>query len=124
MVAAGWCHALALNKQGDVAAWGFNLKGQLGLMDTRTRKIPTLVPAPIYIDPKNSWNMVPPEWNAKMVGAGSFYSVVVQQDDKVYTFGGKSFPLGLGYEAKAGACCEPKLVQSLLDRRVRIERCC
>ena len=70
MVAAGWCHALALNQDSDVVAWGFGLKGQLGLLDKRSRKYPTLVPAPIYMAPGSGWCMEPPEWNAKLIGAG------------------------------------------------------
>ena len=83
MVACGWCHALALNQKGDVASWGFGLKGQLGLIDRQSRKVPTLVPAPVYFDQKSSWNVGVPEWNAKLIGAASFYSMVVLQDDKV-----------------------------------------
>ena len=34
---AGWAHAMCLSSSGDIFVWGFNLYGQLGLGDNKTR---------------------------------------------------------------------------------------
>ena len=37
------CHHFAVTDKGEVYAWGRNEKGQLGLGDTKDRKVPTLI---------------------------------------------------------------------------------
>lgn len=44
-VACGWGHVTCLAASGTVHAWGFNLHGQLGLGDTKSRLAPVLVSA-------------------------------------------------------------------------------
>jgi Regulator of chromosome condensation (RCC1) repeat/IPT/TIG domain len=42
-VAAGWAHSLALTADGSVYAWGHNIRGQLGVGDTKARFAPVRV---------------------------------------------------------------------------------
>jgi alpha-tubulin suppressor-like RCC1 family protein len=44
-VACGWGHAACVTEAGSLYSWGFNLHGQLGLGDTKSRLAPELVEA-------------------------------------------------------------------------------
>lgn len=44
-VACGWGHAVCATETGSLYSWGFNLHGQLGVGDTKSRLAPVLVEA-------------------------------------------------------------------------------
>jgi len=41
MVAGGYGHTVAITEGGELYAWGFNLKGQLGIGDNKSKYYPT-----------------------------------------------------------------------------------
>jgi len=43
MVSAGYGHTLALSEMGDLYVFGFNIKGQLGIGDRKTRYSPEML---------------------------------------------------------------------------------
>ena len=82
LLAAGYHHALALNSDGEVFAFGDNEMGALGLGDTVDRTVPEKIPGLPKI---------------KDVGTGFAYSVVLDENGKVYAFGDNRYgQLGLG----------------------------
>lgn len=70
-VACGASHALALTLEGDLYAWGFNVYGQLGLGDTKTRFTPELVP----------------DIKLQRIYAAGHYSCGITENGSVYTWG-------------------------------------
>ena len=40
---AGYGHTLALSEKGDIYAFGFNIKGQLGTGDRKSRFVPVMI---------------------------------------------------------------------------------
>lgn len=82
-VAAGPNHCLGVGQDGSLWAWGSNAKGQLGLGEQITQ-VPTLT-------------QVPSCHNFLYVAAGWSFSLALDRDGNVWSFGSNSFgQLGLG----------------------------
>jgi len=73
-LAAGNNHCLALGNDGNVYAWGYNNKGQIGDGSFINRKTPFLVPLPSGI-------------TAKAIAAGANYSMALRSDDSIEVWG-------------------------------------
>ena len=43
MISGGYGHTAVLTNNGDIYTWGFNVKGQLGLGDLKTRFYPSKI---------------------------------------------------------------------------------
>ncbi|GAB2287222.1 Ultraviolet-B receptor uvr8 [Dionaea muscipula] len=83
-IACGDCHCLAVTLQGEVASWGRNQNGQLGLGTMED----SLVPQKLMAFQGSS---------IKMVAAGAEHSAAVTEDGEVYGWGwGRYGNLGLG----------------------------
>eukprot|EP00123_Amoebidium_parasiticum_P005254 comp16488_c0_seq4/m.14475 comp16488_c0_seq4/g.14475 ORF comp16488_c0_seq4/g.14475 comp16488_c0_seq4/m.14475 type:complete len:258 (-) comp16488_c0_seq4:42-815(-) len=80
-MAAGYCFTLIVVSNGDVYAFGFNDKGQLGNGTRFMTEVPTLVP-------ELSHECV------VSVAAGTQHSVAVTRDGSLFTWGGGIFGLG------------------------------
>ena len=84
VVAGGW-HSLALSKEGDIYAWGWNESGQLGI---NKLLIPlTATPTVIILDEVKNWSAI---------AAGSRHSMAVSSDGSLYSWGWNKYgQLGL-----------------------------
>ncbi|KAL8166307.1 hypothetical protein V2J09_007806 [Rumex salicifolius] len=83
-IASGDSHCLAVTMEGQVASWGRNQNGQLGLGTTED----SLVPQKLH-----SFDGIP----VKMVAAGAEHSAAVTEDGHLYGWGwGRYGNLGLG----------------------------
>lgn len=103
-VAAGEHHALAIDAEGRVFAWGRGKHGQLGLGRAEDRSMPTQVRAQDFPSQPVS------------AAAGSSHSMVVCAGGEVVVFGsGKA--LGLGRRG-SGVCATPRLLGALAGQRV------
>lgn len=93
VVAGGW-HSLALSKDGDVYAWGWNESGQLGI---NKLLIPlTATPTVIIIDEVKNWSAV---------AAGSRHSMAVSSDGSLYSWGWNKYGQ-LGLDSKLVPTCD------------------
>jgi alpha-tubulin suppressor-like RCC1 family protein len=78
-------HSILIDLDGNVFTFGCNDRGQLGLGDTDNRSVPTQSVSLLQIPIK-----------AKAVSAGSSHSILIDLDDKVFTFGSNEYgQLGL-----------------------------
>ena len=87
-VATGAIHTLALTKTGTLVAWGDNFMAQLGdgTVDEH------LLPVPVRD---------PPTGTLKKLGAGSYHSMVLLEDGKLWGWGANNFgQLGIGWAAE------------------------
>lgn len=76
-IVAGREHALALTESGKVYSWGNNTNGQLGRTTTDTTR---MSPGQIAASSFNSRKVMG-------IAAGSFHSLAIDEDGKVYTWG-------------------------------------
>ena len=82
-VAAGVGHSLLLTNEGNVYSFGYNVFGQLGLGDTKTRLTPILIPNLTHINQISS--------------GGSGFSLALITNGLLYSFGNNEYgQLGLG----------------------------
>jgi len=89
-ISAGNFHVLALDKNGNVWAWGRNISGQLG----QGNFLPNDTKAPVRV--KKSANE--PLTNIILIDAGFEHSLAVDVEDNVWVWGeNSSGQLGLGY---------------------------
>ncbi|MFD0277000.1 hypothetical protein ACFVHB_24265 [Kitasatospora sp. NPDC127111] len=82
-IAAGGYHSLAVTTSGVVLSWGYNSNGQLGTGSNNNASVPQPVCTPVLCD-----NYVQ---NAAAVAAGSFHSLVLNQDGTVLSFGANGY---------------------------------
>ncbi len=83
-MALGGEHGLAIELSGNVAAWGNNDFGQLGLGNDNSQNTPKWIPAFV---------------GAIDVAAGNYHSVALKSDGSVWTWGyNRSGELGLGHK--------------------------
>jgi alpha-tubulin suppressor-like RCC1 family protein len=78
-------HTIAIDLNNNVHVWGSNQFGELGLGDTKNRKIPTLLPV----------------IKSKSITCGPDMSFIVDSEDKLLGFGHSGY-LGLGYSGDLG----------------------
>ena len=84
-LSAGSIHAFCVNTQGSLFCWGRGADARLGLGDKQDQWVPTLLSGGF------GGQLV------KQVSAGSFHSVCVTVDGKIYSWGyGENGQLGLG----------------------------
>ena len=83
-VAAGYNHTCCITADGSLFAWGFNNRGQLGVGDTKNRRMPTPVTG----------------FQGRQVvhvAAGGYHTICATADGSMFTWGGgKDGILGLG----------------------------
>ncbi len=89
-VSAGGFHTMAITKDGQLFAFGYNTSGQLGLNDESRGLTPTpvivLTPTPVPIPGK-----------IKAVSTGYEYTMVITEDGQLFAFGWNMYSqLGLG----------------------------
>ena len=81
-ISAGFKYSLALDNNGQIYAFGYNLYGQLGLGDNNNRNIPTLI--------SNLTNII-------QISSGYTHSLALNNNGQVYAFGNNfAGQLGLG----------------------------
>ncbi|MGL4981253.1 MAG: leucine-rich repeat protein, partial [Treponemataceae bacterium] len=80
-IAAGKYHSLAVSSGGALYAWGNNRFNQLGLASSSNTKIPNLIAK------DNAGASLPP---FKSVASGSFHSLALTREGKLYTWGANS----------------------------------
>ncbi len=73
LIAAGWGHTLAIQKDGTLWAWGWNDDGQLGLGDRFINRY-----SPIRVGKDTSW---------VAVAAGRNHSLALKADGSLWTWG-------------------------------------
>ena len=89
--AAGSFHTLCITADGSLFAWGDNKTGQLGVKDTKDRRVPTLVTG---LQGKQ----------VAHVAASFCHTICTTADDSVFTWGeGDCGKLGLGHESNTGS---------------------
>ncbi|MES2258774.1 MAG: hypothetical protein V4724_09650 [Pseudomonadota bacterium] len=76
-VAAGKAHSFAINKAGQLYAWGLNTRGQLGI-----GAAPVAAPLPVRVGTFTNWTMVL---------AGDNHSVGLRADGTMYAWGDNAF---------------------------------
>merc|ERR1712086_937568 len=74
-VAAGYNHTLCITADGSIFSWGSNDNGQLGVGDTESRHVPTLV---TWLQGKRVVH----------VAAGQYHTICSTADGSVFTWGG------------------------------------
>jgi alpha-tubulin suppressor-like RCC1 family protein len=102
-ISAGYDYSLILNSQGQVYAFGRNNLGQLGLGDDEAREVPTLVETPGFE-------------NIVAIAAGQSYSLALDSQGQVFTFGHEDFAF-LPPEAYETLFI-PKLVESQIMGKI------
>lgn len=95
-ISAGEAHILALDKQGNVYAWGSNRRGQLGVGDTENRSVPVLI---------DSLKKV------TAISAGTDHSCAVTGGE-VYTWGGNGYQQ-LGGRKNANYVTTPQNIRTV-----------
>jgi hypothetical protein len=105
-VSAGYAYTLAITANGELFAWGFNERGQLGLGHRFNKHQPEQVP--IIQD-------------AKTAACGEQHSLCLTKDNRVYSWGFGGFgQLGHG---KHGDELVPREIESLTNRGVESIHC-
>jgi alpha-tubulin suppressor-like RCC1 family protein len=103
-IAAGDSHSLALDTKGKLYAWGSNNSGQLGL--TYWDDNPD--------EPNNFPGLVNGLHSLKTISAGGNYSMALDSDGKLYTWGSNEWgQLGLNYHDHNNGITQPRLVKGL-----------
>ena len=77
-ISTGQVHSLAIGSDGKLYGWGQNTYGQLGDGTTTNRNIPVLVSLPAGVSPVT-------------IVAGSYHSMTLGSDGKLYLWGGNSY---------------------------------
>ncbi|MES2922712.1 MAG: HYR domain-containing protein [Verrucomicrobiota bacterium] len=80
-ISAGSQHGLALTSEGRVFAWGDNYDGQVG-----TGAASSTIPSPVELNPATSFD----GQTVTEIHAGSYHSVALTSDGRVFTWGGNS----------------------------------
>lgn len=101
-ISAGFDHAMAVDNEGKLWAWGAGEKFQLGLVGKKTRFV---------IQP----SVVPLEAKVSMVKCGGDFTIALDTEGKVYTWGsGESGSLG---NTEGENVANPTVVEALGDKK-------
>ena len=101
-IAAGSAHALALDSNGRVWAWGDNSKGQLGVQST-SNNVRRPMPVNLIEDPNDPGKPMEITDSTRVVAiyAGQYSSYLITKNGKVYAMGqDEAFMTGSGYGSK------------------------
>ena len=82
-VSAGYAHSLALGSDGNVYAWGYNNRGQLGDGTTSEQHAPVRVKTP----DRKTYPDLPKDFTYLQVSAGGDHSLALGSDGNVYAWG-------------------------------------
>lgn len=111
-LAAGANHILALDKSGNVSAWGSGEQSQLGRRIVERMKYSSLVPSPMGL----------PKKQIVKVAAGSYHSFAIDKKGAVWSWGLNNFG-ETGHRAGAGdadaSILKPAVIKSLREYAVK-----
>jgi mitogen-activated protein kinase kinase kinase 9 len=93
-------HSMAITSDGEVYAWGLNIKGQLGLGDCENRTLPTLVAHVSQSISSQSSTKLQRREKPYALACGALHSLVVTDRNRLFACGyGGNFALGFGTQA-------------------------